>query len=118
MDIIFINALRVDTIIGIHPWERETPQPVILDLELGTDISISAKSKNVQDTLDYQAITLGLERLISTSQHHLLETLAEHCINYLRHEFGVPWIRLRLTKPQALDNACGAGVYIERGERR
>lgn len=117
MDTVFINALRVDTIIGIHTWERETPQPVIVDLELGTDISTAATSEDIKDALDYHAITVGLEQLISTSQYQLLETLAEHCVAYLRQEFGVQWLRLRLTKPEALSRASGAGVLIERGKR-
>jgi dihydroneopterin aldolase len=32
-------------------------------------------------------------------------------------EFGVPWLRLRLSKPGAVGEAEDVGVLIERGER-
>jgi dihydroneopterin aldolase len=33
----------------------------------------------------------------------------------IRNEFGVSWLRLRITKPTAVSNAEGVGVIIERG---
>lgn len=114
MDIVFISELRVDTIIGIHDWERETLQTVILDLELASDIRAAAISENIQDTLDYHAIAEGLESLLRASRCLLLETLVEQCATYLHEQFGVSWLRLRINKPGALSRAKGAGVMIER----
>src|SRR5690606_4428994 len=37
MDIVFIEGLRIETIIGLYDWERRTRQPVVLDLELAFD---------------------------------------------------------------------------------
>jgi len=42
MDIIFIHELRVQTLIGVYPQEREARQTLALDLELGTDIRPAA----------------------------------------------------------------------------
>ncbi|MBI3774054.1 MAG: dihydroneopterin aldolase [Gammaproteobacteria bacterium] len=38
MDIIFINELRVETVIGIYDWERRITQTISFDLELAADI--------------------------------------------------------------------------------
>ena len=62
MDIIYINDLRIETIIGIYGWERKTKQTVVLDIEMGTDIRKASASGAVGDTLNYKSVA---ERLIS-----------------------------------------------------
>ena len=39
MDIIFIQGLKVDTVIGIYDWERKIRQEIVLDIEMSADIS-------------------------------------------------------------------------------
>jgi dihydroneopterin aldolase len=45
----------------------------------------------------------------------LLETLAEQIAQVLMAEFSVPWLRLRLGKPDAVPEARDVGLVIERG---
>ncbi len=56
MDIVYLNDLRVDTIIGIYDWERRTKQTIILDIEMGTDIQNAAKTDSIEDALNYKAV--------------------------------------------------------------
>lgn len=116
MDTVFIRGLRIQTMIGIHDWEKETLRPVVLDLEMASDISRAAVTDRIQDALDYDAVTRRLTRVVSESRYELVESLAEHCARILREEFGVPWVRLRLTKPGAVGAGVDVGVSIERGE--
>ena len=60
MDRVFINDLRIDTIIGIYDWERKVRQTISLDLEMGTDIRHSAKTDAIEDTLNYKAVAKRL----------------------------------------------------------
>ena len=47
-----------------------------------------------------------------------METFAERLAALLMSEFGIRWLRLRLTKPGAVPAAGGGvGVEIERGCR-
>ena len=39
MDTIFIREFRVDAWVGIYDWEKAIRQPVILDLELASDVA-------------------------------------------------------------------------------
>jgi dihydroneopterin aldolase len=117
MDRVFIRGLRLDAVIGIYDWERSIRQPIILDLELGTDIRKAAQSDAIADTLDYKAISKRLEAHVCASSFQLVETLAESCAEILQHEFGVTWLRLRLNKKGALSLAEDVGVMIERGSR-
>jgi len=116
MDIIFLRGLRIETIIGIHDWEKEIKQPVILDLEMSTDVAKAAAGDRIEDALDYRAVSKRLKQFVGASRIELVETLAERCVEIIRKEFGMRWVRLSLNKIGAISDAEGVGVVIERGE--
>jgi len=117
MGIVFLRDLRVETIIGIFDWERTTRQVVGIDLEMAADIARAARSDSIADALDYKAISKRLIDFVSASSFQLVETLAEEIARIVREEFGVPWVRVTLSKPGAIRGARDVGVVIERGER-
>lgn len=114
MDIIYMNDLRIDTIIGIYDWERRTRQTVILDIEMGTDIRAAASSDSIEQTLDYKAVAKRLIEFVSESEFQLVETLAERIAEIVLTEFNVPWLKLRVNKQGALRGVRDVGVIIER----
>ena len=77
MDRLAIKGLSVETIIGINPWERETRQPLIIDLELQVDTQAAARSDKVADTVDYGKLARRLRNLIAQSRFQLIERVAE-----------------------------------------
>lgn len=117
MDIVYLNELRVDTVIGIYDWERRTRQMLILDIEMGTDISKAANSDDIEDTLDYKAVSKRLIDFISSSEFELVEKLAESTAEILLNEFSVPWCRIKINKQGAVKGVRDVGVIIERGNR-
>ena len=117
MDIVYINDLKIDTVIGIFDWEREVRQTISLDLEMGTDISKAAATDDIQYALDYKSVSKRLIEFIEESEFLLVETMAEQVSEIVQREFHVPWLRLRIGKPGAIRGAKDVGVLIERGER-
>jgi dihydroneopterin aldolase len=117
MDIVYIRDLKIETTIGIYDWEREIKQTVSLDLEMAHDISRAAETDNIEDTLNYKAVAKRLIAFISESEFLLVEAMAEKCAGIVLQEFGVPWLRLRLSKPGAVRGSQDVGVIIERGEK-
>jgi dihydroneopterin aldolase len=117
MDIVFIEKLRIDTVIGIYDWERQVRQTVALDLEMAFDNTRPAASDKIDDALDYKAVSKRLIAFVEASSFGLVETLAERCAEIVRNEFGVAWVRLKLRKPGAVRGAKAVGVLIERGRR-
>ncbi len=117
MDIVFIEDLRIETIIGIYDWEREVRQVVALDLEMASDNRIAAASENIDDALNYKAVAKRLIKFVGDSQFLLVETLAERIAEIILSEFKVPWLRLKLSKPGAVTGSRAVGVIIERGTR-
>lgn len=116
-DIIYLNDLKIETIIGIFDWERRVKQTVSLDIEMATDIRRAAASDNIDDTLDYKSVAKRLIEFVSASEFQLVETLAERCTEVLLNEFGIPWVRLKLNKTGAIRGARDVGILIERGQK-
>jgi len=117
MDIVFIEDLRIDAVIGIYDWERRIRQTLSFDLEMAFDNRRPAASDDIADTLNYKSISKRLQSYVEASSFGLVETLAERCAGIVREEFGVAWVRLKLSKPGAVRGARSVGVRIERGTR-
>jgi len=114
MDIIFIQGLKADTVIGIYDWERKIRQEIVLDIEMSADISTAASTDNIDQTLNYKDICKRLKSFVSESEFQLVETLAEEICQIIIKEFGVQWVKLKLNKGEAITGAEGVGVIIER----
>ena len=114
MDIIFIHELRLETLIGVYPEERQVARTLLLDLELGVDSRPAAITDALNDTLDYQAVAQRVIELAAASEFHLVETLAERIAERVLREFATPWLRLTLRKPGVPSGAREAGICIER----
>jgi 7,8-dihydroneopterin aldolase/epimerase/oxygenase len=117
MDIVFIEDLRIDAVIGIYDWERRVRQTLAFDIEMAFDNTVPAASDDIAHTLDYKAVSKRLIDYVGSSGFGLVETLAERCAALIREEFGVSWVRLKLAKPGAVRGARSVGVCIERGTR-
>jgi dihydroneopterin aldolase len=113
-DKVFIEDLRIETVIGIFDWEREIKQTVSLDLEMDFDIRKAAGSDHIDDTLDYKAVAKTLIKFVGTSEFQLVESLAERCAEIVLEQFPVKALRLKLSKPGAVSGSSAVGVIIKR----
>jgi 7,8-dihydroneopterin aldolase/epimerase/oxygenase len=114
MDTVFIRGLRVETIIGVHAWERKLERPLVFDLELGADTREAAASDRVRDAIDYAAVAESVTRLAKSLQPALLETLAERIARQLFEDFPIQRLRLVIDKPGAVPDVKQVGIAIER----
>ena len=116
-DTVFIEDLRIETIIGIYDWEREIKQIISIDLEMASDNRQAAATESIDDAINYKAVAKRLIQFVGESEFQLVETLAERIAEIVRNEFNVPWLRLKLSKPGAVTGSKSVGVIIERGEQ-
>jgi len=114
MDIIYLSDLKIETIIGIYDWERETKQTIAIDLEMATDIRKAAAHDHIDFTLNYKEVAKRLISYVETSEFQLVETLSEKIAEIVLNEFDVNWLRLKLSKPGAIRGAKDVGIIIER----
>ena len=88
-----------------------------LDLTLGWDNRPAAAGDDLALALDYAALSERVQEFARESHFQLVETFAERLAEVLMGERGIPWLRIRVTKPGAVPAARGVGVEIERGCR-
>ena len=117
LDKIFVQGLEVECVIGVWEWERQITQKLIIDLEMGWDISAAASSDALEDTLSYKDVAKRVNAFVVETQANLVETLAEGIAGLLQEEFAVPWCRVRINKRGAVTGARDVGVDIERGQQ-
>lgn len=114
MDKLLIEALKVETLIGVHPWEQQLKQTVLLDIELDIDVSEAAAQDQLEATVDYAAVAEGLSQYISDNQCQLLETLAERSAAWLLEHTRASAVQLKVMKPGAVPQAKVVGLLINR----
>lgn len=115
VDKIFLKELKVQTVIGIWEWERRITQLVSLDLEMATDVKRAAAADSVDDALNYKDVAKRVIELVAASRFQLVESLAEAVARLVVTEFHVPWVKVSVAKPGAIEGAREVGVVIERG---
>lgn len=114
MDIVFIQGLKIDTVIGIYDWEREIRQDIVFDIEMSSNNGAAANTDNIDQAVNYHAVCDRLCDYVKGSEFQLVETLAEEVCQIILNEFGVGWVKLKLNKGEAVTGAQGVGVIIER----
>ena len=117
MDIIFLQDVKVQTVLGVPEWERMKPQTVVLEIELALPHNNSCQSDDIEDTIDYGEIVVRMRQLLGENSFRLVEALAENVAQMIMGEFGAPWVKVRVAKPGILPGVRQLGVVIERGSR-
>ncbi|KAI9298581.1 Dihydropteroate synthase [Neoconidiobolus thromboides FSU 785] len=111
-DRLFINSLRLNTIIGVHSWEREAKQVVLIHLNLypGAQI-LGNKSKKPHN---YRTLVATLSKMIEESKFKTVEALATSIARITIVNCNYPKVTVRVEKPSALRFAAAAAAEITR----
>ena len=118
MDTIFVSELKVKTKLGVPAWERMLAQTIILDIEIGYDLSKAGKSDAIADTIDYGAVVARIQATLKVHSFQLVEALAEHICQLILKEFGALNVKIKVAKPAILLGLKALGVVIERSESK
>lgn len=116
MDSIFIEKLKVDTIIGVFEWEKHSPQPLLFDLTLPTDCRLAGTYDELHKALNYQTVIEFVETFVQSNsgRWELLESLLEALAQALIKEFLLPQVTLRVYKPKVMPQAQSISIQISR----
>lgn len=117
MDTIRIRGLKVETIVGVHEWEKKLARTLVIDLELAADVARAAKNDQLKDAVDYHAVAQAASAFVAASRFQLIETLAQRLAEKLQKDFAVGWLKLEVHKPGAVAGAQDISVAIERGSK-
>lgn len=111
---VFLRDLELIASIGIHPHEHETKQRILVSVELDLGAAPGPSHDRIAEVADYQALADAIEAIVATGHVQLVETLAERIAAKCLTDKRVVQVVVRVEKPEALDNAAGAGCEIVR----
>lgn len=112
---IFIEGMRIDARIGVHPHEQGREQPLELDAEIEVDDArFHPVADRLREVFDYQAVRAVILQVVATGHIHLLETLAGRVIESLLALPDVQAVRIRIRKFTAFEDCRAVGVEVRR----
>lgn len=113
-DIVFIEALKVDTVIGVYEWEKTIQQTLQFDIEMRTDTRQAAQIDDLSKTVDYAVVADDVVKLAKENQVELIETVADMVADKILKDYPVESVKVTLRKLGAVASTVSVGVIIER----
>ncbi|PWB55145.1 MAG: dihydroneopterin aldolase [Anaerolineales bacterium] len=114
MDKVIIKDILARGILGIHDWEREKPQDILINIVLFTEERKQAASDDIAECIDYSAVTKQVIRHAESARRFTVEALAEDIADICLADKRVLKTTVRVEKPGAVRFAQSVGVEIER----
>lgn len=111
---IFLRGVSLDARVGVHRFERERPQRILLDVTLFAVRDGGAESDRLADVLDYERVVEAVRALCAGAHINLLETVAERVCAFCLAEPRVRGARVSVAKPDIFPDVAAVGVEIER----
>lgn len=111
---VFVRDLLLDALIGIYPEERVKPQKLLVNLELWVAETPGEPPRSYAEVVCYEQLVKRTKALLAEGHVDLVETLAERLAAICLEDDRVLRTRVRVEKPDAIAEAAGVGVEIER----
>ncbi|AHC51403.1 folate biosynthesis protein [Sulfolobus acidocaldarius SUSAZ] len=109
---ISIEDLRLYTIIGINPQEKEMRQEVSIDVHYWADLREGAKSDLLPETVDYKVLKKEIISYVENSSFNLLESLAYRLSKVVLQDNRIKKVVVKVGKPGALSRAKNVSVEV------
>ena len=113
-DKLFIKGLTVKTIIGVTEEERQTRTLLHIDFSCNIQTEVAGITDDIDDAVNYYDVYMMIKQITEKSEFHLLEALGEHIIKSLKEKFPIQKIKLKISKPELLDDTQEIGIEIKR----
>lgn len=113
-DKILVKNLVLKNVAGVEAWQRLKSQPVVISVELYTDISAAGDTDHVTNTIHYGHVTKAITKLGETCTFQSLEGLAHAVVRLCCVQFGAKRTQVTVEQPKALLHAAASGVKLTR----
>jgi 7,8-dihydroneopterin aldolase/epimerase/oxygenase len=110
---IFIRDFRLQVSIGIHDFEKEAPQTVVVNVDLVLASGDKPHNDRIANVLNYDTVHDGIVALAGSRHFNLQETLVEAILDLCLAQPGVVEERVSTEKPNAYKD-CRVGYEATR----
>jgi dihydroneopterin aldolase len=111
---VFVRDLIVTCSIGAHPYERDKPQRVRINVELDVATRASEAGDSLGNVVDYERVVKAARRIATAGHINLVETLAERIAAHCLEDRGVARACVRIEKLDVFKDAESVGVELVR----
>lgn len=106
-----IKQLEAHTIIGVNDWEKESPQKILITLEIELAHQKSGKSDAIEDTVDYYDLSVNLRAFLADEQTELIERLVNKIASKLFEDYHlIQALTIEVDKLGVIENATSVSV--------
>ena len=107
-----LNGIEVSCSIGIHDFERETPQRITVDVEVLLDINAEPSKDMIDEAVNYDDIHRHVIDIATSRHFDLQETLARTIFDRLAAMPGVCGLSVRTAKPDVYKDVGEAAYQL------
>jgi len=108
---IFLRGLRVDAWIGIHGFEKQAPQRILLDIDLYVPLAAGRPHGDaIENVVDYDFVRAVVQERVARGPIALQETLCDDILERLLQQPGVVAARVSTRKPDVYPDCEAVGV--------
>ena len=112
---IFIRDFRLPVSIGIHDFEKQGPQTVVVNVELHLAPADKAHNDRIVNVLNYDTVHDVIVALAKSRHFNLQETLVEAILAFCLAQPGVVEARVSTEKPDVYVD-CRVGYEAVRSK--
>lgn len=115
-DSISIRGLRVPARIGVTEEERASPQTLVLNVDVSTDLARAGESDELSDTIDYDSLVGDIARIVQANEVRLLERMAHLVVGRVSEVKGANGVTVEVYKENVpvQEDVAAVSVRIER----
>jgi dihydroneopterin aldolase len=110
---IFIHDFRLPVSIGIHDFEKEGPQTVVVNVDLLLEPTDKAHGDRIANVLNYDVVHDGILTLAKSRHFNLQEALVDAILDLCLTQPGVIEARVSTEKPDVYKD-CRVGYEAVR----
>ena len=107
-----LYGIEVICSIGIHQFERDAPQRILIDLDVHLDPDKEPSADNISEALDYDTVRSAVLDLSKSTHFDLQETLARRIFDLVLKMPSVVGVSVRTCKPDVYSDIREAAYVL------
>jgi dihydroneopterin aldolase len=110
---LFLRSYEVWINIGVHEFEKQGEQRVLINVDLYVPLALSTPTKDrLSEVLDYDFIRRSIAQRVAQGHIHLQETLADDVLRMMLAHPKVRAARVSTEKPDVYPDCEAVGIEV------